>query len=79
MGLILMCERELQRIEVLSKVLERRMTTVAAASLLDVSVRQIQRLFKTPAAPARWWSGITHSILFLFFRTPDGYAGRLHS
>lgn len=42
-----MSERELRRIEVLSKVIERRMTGVAAANLLDVSVRQVQRLLKT--------------------------------
>ena len=42
-----MSERELRRIEVLSKVVQRRMTSVAAASLLGVSVRQVQRLLKT--------------------------------
>ncbi|TPM24205.1 ISNCY family transposase [Mesorhizobium sp. B2-3-5] len=42
-----MSERELRRIEVLSKIVERRMTSVAAASLLDVSVRQVRRLLKT--------------------------------
>ena len=47
MGLILMSERELQRIEVLSKVLERRMTVVSAAHVLDLTTRQVQRLLKT--------------------------------
>jgi transposase len=47
MGLMLMSERELQRIEVLSKVLERRMTVVAAAHVLDLTTRQVQRLLKT--------------------------------
>lgn len=47
MGLILMSERELQRIEVLSKVLERRMSVVSAAHVLDLTTRQVQRLLKT--------------------------------
>jgi transposase len=42
-----MSERELQRIEVLSKVIEQRMTAVSAASVLALSVRQVQRLLKT--------------------------------
>lgn len=42
-----MSERELQRIEVLSKVIERRMTAVSAAHVLALSVRQVQRLLKT--------------------------------
>jgi transposase len=42
-----MSERELQRIEVLSKVIERRMTTVTAAHLLGLTRRQVQRLLKT--------------------------------
>ncbi|TAM99650.1 MAG: ISNCY family transposase [Rhizobiaceae bacterium] len=46
MGLILMSERELRRIEVLSKVLERRMTVVSAAHILDLTTRQVQRLLK---------------------------------
>src|SRR6478736_6313385 len=46
LGLILMSERELQRIEVLSKVLERRMTVVSAAHVLDMTTRQVQRLLK---------------------------------
>lgn len=41
-----MSERELQRIEVLSKVLERRMTVVSAAHVLDMTTRQVQRLLK---------------------------------
>ena len=39
MGLIAMSERDLQRIEVLSKVVERRMTIVAAAHVLALSPR----------------------------------------
>lgn len=46
LGLILMSERELQRIEVLSKVLERSMTVVSAAHVLDMTTRQVQRLLK---------------------------------
>lgn len=41
-----MSERELQRIEVLSKVLEGRMTVVSAAHVLDLTTRQVQRLLK---------------------------------
>jgi transposase len=39
-----MSKRDLQRIEVLSEVLAGRRTTVSAASVLNVSVRQAQRL-----------------------------------
>lgn len=42
-----MSERELQRIEVLSKVVQRRMSVIAAAHVLALSVRQVQRLLKT--------------------------------
>ena len=42
-----MSERELQRIEVLSKIVERRMTTVTAAHVLGLTRRQVQRLLKT--------------------------------
>lgn len=44
MGWILMSERELHRIEVLSKVVEGRMTLVSAEHLLALSVRHIHRL-----------------------------------
>lgn len=63
--LVLMSERELQRIEVLSRVIERRMTTVSAAHVLALSVRQVQRLLKTfqsdaatafPQLPTDWKS-----------------------
>ena len=43
MGLIAMSERDLQRIEVLSKVVGGRMTTVSAAHVLDLSERQVRR------------------------------------
>lgn len=46
MGLILLSERELQRIEVLSKVSDRRMTVLSAAQVLDLTTRQVQRLLK---------------------------------
>ncbi|OWK25226.1 integrase, partial [Rhizobium yanglingense] len=36
MGLIAMSERDLQRIEVLSKVVDGRMTMVSAAHVLDL-------------------------------------------
>lgn len=44
MGLIVMSERDLQRIEVLSKIVEGRMTIVAGSSVLAVSTRQVRRL-----------------------------------
>lgn len=44
MGLITMSERDLQRIEVLSKVVDGRMTIVAAAHVLAISARHVQRL-----------------------------------
>jgi len=44
MGWVMMSERELNRIEVLSQVLDRRMTAGDAASVLGMSVRQVQRL-----------------------------------
>lgn len=46
MGLIAMSERDLQRIEILSKVVAGRMTTVSAAHLLDLSERQVRRLLE---------------------------------
>lgn len=44
MGLIAMSERDLQRIEVLSKVIGSRMTLPAAAHVLGLSERQVRRL-----------------------------------
>ncbi|MBY5571483.1 ISNCY family transposase [Rhizobium leguminosarum] len=44
MGLIAMSERDLQRIEILSKVIAGRMTLVSAAHVLDLSERQVRRL-----------------------------------
>lgn len=46
MGLIAMSERDLQRIEVLSKVAAGRMMMVTAAHVLDVSTRQVRRLLE---------------------------------
>lgn len=46
MGLIAMSERDLQRIEVLSKVTAGRMTMVSASHVLDVSTRQVRRMLK---------------------------------
>jgi transposase len=46
MGLIAMSERDLQRIEVLSKVVGGRMTTVSAAHVLALSERQVRRLLQ---------------------------------
>lgn len=58
MGFVLMSERELQRIEVLSKAIERRMTTVAAAHVLGLTRRQVQRLLKSFQADGA--SGLRH-------------------
>jgi Winged helix-turn helix len=44
MGLIVMSERDLQRIEVLSKVTEGRRTIASAAHVLALSTRQVRRL-----------------------------------
>ena len=46
MGLIAMSERDLQRIEVLSKVTAGRMTLVSAARVLGLSERQVRRLLE---------------------------------
>ncbi|MBW0371447.1 ISNCY family transposase [Ensifer adhaerens] len=46
MGLIAMSERDLQRIEVLSKVIAGRMTLVSAAHVLELSTRQVRRLLE---------------------------------
>ena len=46
MGWILMSERELNRIEVLSQVTQGRMTAVTAAHVLGLSRRQVHRLLK---------------------------------
>jgi hypothetical protein len=46
MGLIAMSERDLQRIEILSKVIAGRMTIVSAAHVLDLSERQVRRLLE---------------------------------
>ena len=47
MGWVLMSEREVHRVEVLSGVLSGRMSTSEAASVLCLSDRQVQRLLKT--------------------------------
>jgi transposase len=47
MGWVLMSEREVHRVEVLSSVVARRMSTSEAASVLCLSDRQVQRLLKT--------------------------------
>lgn len=46
MGLIAMSERDLQRIEVLSKVIAGRMALVSAAHVLGLSTRQVRRLLE---------------------------------
>lgn len=44
MGLVMMSERELNRVEVLSKVVDGRRSVVEASNLLGMSVRQVHRL-----------------------------------
>jgi hypothetical protein len=46
MGLIAMSERDLQRLEVLSKVIDGRTTIVSAARVLALSERQVRRLLE---------------------------------
>src|SRR5688500_11513522 len=46
LGWLLMSERGLRRVEVLSSVVARRMTVTAAAAVLGVSRRQAHRLLK---------------------------------
>lgn len=46
MGWVVMSERELNRVEVLSQVSQGRMTAVAAANVLGLSRRQVHRLLK---------------------------------
>lgn len=46
MGLVLMSEHELQRIEVLAQVLDGSLRTATAADLLGMSQRQVQRLVR---------------------------------
>ena len=47
MGWVLMSERELNRVEVLSQVSQGRMTAMNAANVLGLSRRQVHRLLKT--------------------------------
>jgi transposase len=46
MGLVIMSERELNRIEVLSQVTQGRMTAITATNVLELSRRQVHRLLK---------------------------------
>jgi predicted ArsR family transcriptional regulator len=45
-GLVIMSERELNRIELLSQVTRGQMTAVTAANVLGLSRRQVHRLLK---------------------------------
>jgi transposase len=45
-GLMIMSDRELNQIEVLSQVTQHRMTAMAAANVLGLSRRQVHRLLK---------------------------------
>jgi hypothetical protein len=53
MGWVLMSEREVHRVEVLSAVAAGRMLLAEAASILCLSERQVQRLMKTFRDKAR--------------------------
>lgn len=46
-GWVVMSERELNRIEVLSQVAQGRMSATMAANVLGLSRRQVHRLLKT--------------------------------
>ena len=46
MGVVLMSKRELNRIDVLARLDGRRLTTLAAADLMRVTLRQTHRLLK---------------------------------
>ncbi len=46
MGLMAMSERDLRRIEILSKVIAGRMTMVSAAHVLDLNTFQVRRLLE---------------------------------
>jgi transposase len=46
MGWVKMSERELNRVEVLAQVIDGRLTAEAAATLLDVTKRQVFRLLR---------------------------------
>ena len=46
-GWVVMSERELNRIEVLSQVTQGRMTAIWAANVLGLSRRQVHRLLRT--------------------------------
>ena len=52
MGWVTMSERELQRIQVLSEVTNRRRTMASAAVVLALSTRQMRRLLKSLSP---WW------------------------
>jgi len=52
MGWVLMSERELNRVEVLSQVTQGRMTAAAAANVLGLSRRQVHRLGIERIGPA---------------------------
>ena len=54
MGLVLVSERELNRVEVLSQVVQGRMTVVGAANMLGLSRRQVHRLLKPSSRPVNF-------------------------
>ena len=54
MGWVVMSERELGRIEVLSRVVENRISVTHAAEVLGLSSRQVQRLLRTFRVQGAW-------------------------
>ena len=54
MGWVMMSERELNRVEVLSQVVQGQMSAVTAADVLALSRRQVHRLLKRFGTDGRY-------------------------
>src|SRR5258705_13591202 len=83
MGVVLMSKRELNRIDVLARLDGRRLTTLAAADLMRVTLRQTHRLLKryrdggAPTIANRRRgrpSNNRQRVLGILMREKDGYA-----
>lgn len=74
MGLITMSERDLHRIEVLSKVVDGRMTIVNAAHLLAISKRQSSACLIVLRSPVRRRSDTRRSVARRIIRSPAAFA-----
>src|SRR6202011_6178553 len=82
MGVVLMSKRELNRIDVLARLDAGRLTTMAAADLMRVTVRQTHRLLKryrnggAPAIANRRRGGRrTTACLMACVITPSRWSG----